>query len=316
VAEARAQLAAVSVDLDPLAHYCHIHGLSPGLLSPEALHAVHSLALPRLRQLFTACGIPATLFAIGEEVERHPEAARALREAHAAGHEIANHSHRHDYALSRRSEAVIAADLARAQEVLTRATGKAPEGFRAPGYTLSPSLYRAVEAAGFDYASSAFPAAPYWLGKAAVMGLLRLKGQASRAILDTPRVLAAPRAPYFPDPAAPYRRGRGRVLELPVTVTPKLRFPVIGTFVATLPAPMVRRLVAACRDLRLFNLELHAVDVLDASDGLPEALVRRQRDLSIPWALKAERLSAVIWQLARERDVVTLGAAAGRFRMV
>lgn len=316
MAAIREQLAAVSVDLDPLRHYCHIQGLSPGLLSNEAHQAVHALALPRLRQLFSACGIPSTLFAIGAEVERFPEAGRALRDAHLEGHEIASHSHAHDYALSRRPEPEIRADLARAQEVLTRAVGVAPTGFRAPGYTLSPALYRAIEDTGFTYASSAFPAAPYWLGKAAVMGLLRLRGQPSRAILDTPRVLAAPRTPYHPDPSAPYRRGAGRVLELPVTVTPLSRFPVIGTFVATLPGTVVRRMVDACRDLRLFNLELHAVDVLDAGDGLPEALVRRQRDLAVPWSLKAERLRAVIRQLARERDVVTLGAAASALRMV
>lgn len=310
------RLLSVSVDLDPLHHYCHLHGLPDSLIGDSLKEAVHTLALPRLFSLFDGLGVPVTLFAIGREVERFAMAGPTLRTAHHRGHEIANHSFAHDYAISRRAPEVIEADLSRAQEVLTRAVGVAPVGFRAPGYTLSPELYRAVEAQGFEYGSSAFPAAPYWLAKAGVMGGLRLLGRPSAAILDSPRVLLAPRQPYRPDPAQPYQRGRGQVPELPITVTPRLRFPVIGTFVATLPFAVTRRLLTACGDLSLFNFELHAVDALDAADGLPPELVRRQRDLAVPCQVKLGRLGAAIRTLARERDVVTLRTAAGAFRMV
>lgn len=310
------RLLSVSVDLDPLHHYCHLHGLPDSLIGDSLKQAVHTTALPRLLSLFEGLGIPVTLFAIGREVERFSMAAATLRTAHRKGHEIGNHSFAHDYAISRRDPEVIEADLSRAQEVLTRAVGAAPVGFRAPGYTLSPDLYRAVERQGFAYGSSAFPAAPYWLAKAGVMGGLQLLGRPSAAILDSPRVLLAPRHPYRPDPSQPYRRGAGKVVELPVTVTRRLRFPLIGTFLATLPLAVTRPLLASCRDLPLFNLELHAVDALDAGDGLPPELVRRQRDLAVPCRVKLGRLVTVIRTLARERDVVTLRTAAGAFRMV
>lgn len=310
------RLLSVSVDLDPLHHYCQLHGLPESLISDSVKEAVHNTALPRLRSLFDGLGIPATLFAIGREVERSSVAAASLRAAHRQGYEIGNHSFSHDYALSRFAPDRIEADLARSQEVLTHAVGVPPVGFRAPGYTLSPALYRAVERQGFAYGSSAFPAAPYWLAKAGVMGGLRLLGRPSAAILDSPRVLLAPRIPYLPDPSQPYRRGQGGVLELPITVTPRLRFPVIGTFVATLPQVVTRRLLAACADLPHFNLELHAVDALDAGDGLPPELVRHQPDLAVPCHVKLGRLATAIRTLARERDVVTLGTAAAAFRMV
>ena len=217
---------------------------------------------------------------------------------------------------SRRAPADIHADLSRAQAVLGAAVGEAPVGFRAPGYTLSPALYRALEIQGFRYASSVFPAAPYWAAKAAVMGALAVLGRPSKAILDSPRVLAAPLGPYRPDPDQPYRRGSGQVLELPVTVTPLGRFPVIGTFVATLPEAVTRSLVSLCRDVPHFNFELHAVDVLDASDGLPPELVAQQRDLGVPWTLKAERLLALFRRVARERDAISLRDAAAAFPMV
>jgi peptidoglycan-N-acetylglucosamine deacetylase len=131
-------------------------------------------------------------------------------------------------------------------------------------------------------------------------------------VLDSPRVLLAPRVPYRPDPSAPYRRGEGRVLELPVSVTPGLRFPVIGTFVATLPPALTRSLYRACRRDALFNLELHAVDALDVTDGIPEPLARHQRDLRVPARAKLARLEALLQQIVAEREVLPLGQAAER----
>jgi hypothetical protein len=131
-------------------------------------------------------------------------------------------------------------------------------------------------------------------------------------VLDTPRVLLAPREPYRPHPAAPYRRGEGSVLELPITVTPGLRFPVIGTFVATLPERLTRSLYRACRRAVHFNLELHAVDALDVTDGIPAPLARHQRDLRVPAALKLSRLEALLRLMQPEREVLPLAEAAER----
>lgn len=304
------RLASISVDLDSLHHYCRIHGLPESLLDARARGLVYGAAVPRFRALLEELGLPATLFAIGEDVEQDGQAAPALHAAHAAGHEVASHSHSHDYALTRRPAGEIAADLARADQVLEQAVGVRPVGFRAPGYTLDAALYAAQVARGHAYGSSAFPAAPYWAAKAAVMGAMRLLGRRSRAVLDTPRVLLAPRTPYRPDPAQPYRPGQGPVLELPVAVTRGVRFPFIGTFAATLPTAATRVLYGGCADLPHLNFELHAVDLLGAEDGLPAELVRRQRDLALPVALKRERLRQVFSWMRRDRDVVVLRQAA------
>ena len=309
--DASVSLASVSVDLDSLPHYCRIHGLDEALLDARARRLVYDVALPRLLECFAGAGAPATLFAIGEDLAL-PGAGAALAAARAAGHEVASHSFSHDYALSRLAPEAILEDLARADAALQAATGAAPVGFRAPGYTLSAALYRACEARGYRYASSTFPAAPYYAAKAAVMGALALAGRPSRSVLDSPRVLLAPRTPYLPDPESPYRRGEGRVLELPVSVTPGLRFPVIGTFVATLPETVTASLYRACRRDPLFNLELHAVDALDASDGIPAALVRRQRDLRVKASVKLGRLAALLARVRAERELLPLCQAAER----
>jgi peptidoglycan/xylan/chitin deacetylase (PgdA/CDA1 family) len=303
------RLASISVDLDSLHHYCRIHGLPESMLDARARGLVYSTAVPRFRELLRDVGAPGTFFAIGEDLA-DARASEALREAHASGIEVASHSFSHDYALTRRSPASIHEELVRAEEAILAATGERPVGFRAPGYTLNAALYAATAERGYLYGSSTFPAVPYYAAKAAVMGALALAGRPSRSILDSPRVLLAPRTPYRPDPAQPYRRGSGAVLELPMTVTPGVRFPFIGTFAATLPLPAIRAAWSACRGDTFFNFELHAVDVLDANDGIPPELVRQQRDLRVVSARKMERLATIFRWLKQDADVVTLRTAA------
>jgi peptidoglycan-N-acetylglucosamine deacetylase len=304
-------LAAISVDLDSLPHYCRIQGLPETMLDDRARGLVATHAVPRFLELFEAVRIQATFFVIGSELS-DPQLCSALRAAHAAGIELASHSDSHDYSLSRQGFDACLADLTRAEEQMVVQLGVRPVGFRAPGYTLSPALLQAAIVRGYSYDSSAFPAAPYYLAKASVMGALALLGRPSRAILDTPAVLLAPRVPYRPDGLAPYSRGKAPLLELPVTVTPRTRLPCIGTFAVAAPLPLVKAAFDACARDALFNFELHALDVLDASDGIPAALVAQQRDAAIPAARKLARLETLFARLGEGRERVTLAQAAKR----
>lgn len=298
------RLAAVSVDLDSIAHYCRIQGLSPESLDERARQLVYSVAVPRFLELFSKAQIPATFFAIASEADP------ALKHASDNGVEIASHSFSHDYRLSRWSLADIKADLQKAHETLTQCTGKAPVGFRAPGYTLSPALLQAIVEQGYAYDSSVFPAAPYWAAKAAVMGALTILGRPSKAVLDSPSVLAAPRGPFYPGESAPYRRGNLRLLELPISVTPGLRVPFIGTFATSAPWFWVESAFRSLKQEPLFNFELHAIDVLDVSDGAPPELARQQRDLWVPAAQKISRISELFHRLKDSFECVTLAQAS------
>jgi peptidoglycan-N-acetylglucosamine deacetylase len=302
---------AASVDLDSLPHYCRIQGLPETLLDEKARALVGSTAIPRLREVFEAAKVPVTFFTIGEDLAE-PATAQAVGEAHRAGVEIASHSFAHDYALARRSPAEIDDDLSRAELAILKVTGKKPRGFRAPGYTLSPTLLQVLAARGYRYDASAYPAAPYYLAKAGIMAALKVLGRPSRSVLDRPRVLLAPREPYRPDLEEPYARGTAPLLELPVAVTRALRFPFIGTAVTAFPWPVIRRAWKDLADLSLIDFELHAIDALDVSDGLPEALVRQQRDARIPARDKLSRIAEVLRWARDQREVMTLGRAAAR----
>jgi hypothetical protein len=303
------RVAAISVDLDSLPHYCRIHGLPDELLTSDQRQLIYTRALLRFGELFAKLGLPATYFAVGADLE-DPVAAHALASARAGGVEIASHSFAHDYALTRRTPAEIFTDLARADAAISAAVGQKPRGFRAPGYTLTAPLYAAVCEQGYLYDSSVFPATPYYLAKALVMGGLALTGRPSRAVLDRPRVLGAPLEPYRPDPEEPYRRGAGSAIELPMAVTPLGRIPFIGTFAVTLPWPAVLWAYSRVRRELFLNFELHAVDLLDASDGIPSELVRRQRDLGVPWPTKRARMEELFRRLRDDYPLATLADAA------
>lgn len=308
------RLSALSVDLDSLTHYCRIQGLPDSILDERALGLLAEKAIPRLLELFAAVNAPATFFVIGNDVGL-PGMKRALIASQAAGVELASHSFSHDYELSRRSQADIEADLIRCEDALAE-VGAKPSGFRAPGYTLSPALLKAVASRGYEYDSSTFPAAPYYLAKASVMGVLAALRRPSRAVLDSPTVLLAPRTPYRPSLDAPYSRGDSALVELPMAVAPITRLPFIGTFATTMPWPLVEATFRTLRRDTLFNFELHAIDVLDASDGVPRELARQQRDLAVPARVKMERLGKLFAWLGADRDRVTVLEAARRLRAV
>jgi hypothetical protein len=299
----------VSIDLDEIACYAQIHGLE----SAAASHAVYDVALERARVFAAALTLPLTLFVVASDLER-PANAHTLRGFVREGHEIGNHSLDHLYDLTRRSEAEQERQVAGANERLKDVLGVSPSGFRAPGYTVTDELLGVVRRSGLSYDSSVFPSPPYFAAKAARLLSMKAKGQSSRAVLDTPRVLRAPTSPYRI--GEPYwRPGRG-LLELPIQVAGPLRVPFIGTALSLLGPNAARLLARTLVGTELVNLELHGVDFLEARD-VPEALLAVQPDLRVPVARKLETLEGVLGLFRKSGyTTVRLDAAAQAFAQV
>ncbi len=280
-------ICAISVDLDEIPNYCAIHGVS---LPDVDAHAVYDRALERLSGWAGKHEIPLTLFAVASDLRRM-ESAQALTALSRAGHEIGNHSLDHLYDLTRRDRDEMLAQVRGAQDLIEQATGSRPAGFRAPGYVTTQRLYEVLSESGLEYSSSVFPCPWYYSAKAAAIGLKRVLGRRSASLVDDPRVLLAPTRPYHVG-APYYRRGQG-IMELPIQVTPWLRLPYIGTSVM-MGGPrgaawLSRRVVKS----ELINLELHGIDVLDATDGL-QSLARHQPDVRIAVEKKLESLDQVV----------------------
>jgi hypothetical protein len=308
---------AVSVDLDSIACYYKIHGLGP---PPDDLdHVILERALPRAAALFASRKIPVTWFVVGRDVDgdaplpdrdRRAANGKHLGELAARGDELGNHSYSHLYELARLDANIVDTEIAECDRVL-RAIAGPVRGFRAPGYDVSPAMLDSLARHGYRYDSSIFPAPAYYAAKAAVMAALAIVRRPSGAVLTNPRALAAPAEPYRPSMTAPWRRGQAPLVELPVAVTPWLRMPAIGTTLLVAPAFLRQRLLAAMASRTLFNFELHGIDFADAdNDGIPGELVQRQPDLRVSIDDKLARLDAMLAELARTADFVTLADAA------
>jgi hypothetical protein len=303
------RLAAVSVDLDEIPCYAAIHGIDAP--DPGAVHAVYRVGVPRFEALFAGLGVSGTFFAIGSDLD-DAAAASAVRRLHRSGHEIGNHSLSHLYDLTRRSDDVMRREVAGGQAAVRVVTGEAPSGFRAPGYTTNNRLLELLAQQGLRYDSSVFPCPGYYAAKAAAITAYGLLGRPSHSVIDDPRVLRCPADPYRLGRPY-YRRGAG-LWELPIGVTSAAtgRLPYIGTAL-TMAGPrgsawLSRRMIGR----PLVNLELHGIDLLDASDGL-EFLAPHQPDLARPLAHKRACLLAALNTLRDAGyEFVTLNEAVQR----
>jgi peptidoglycan-N-acetylglucosamine deacetylase len=101
---------------------------------------------PAVLEALAAAQAKATFFVLGRQVEAHPELARALV---AGGHEIALHGYDHRFTRAFLRSAM-AADLARAEEVIHAVCGVRPRLYRPPAGLVVPSLLDAARARGLE----------------------------------------------------------------------------------------------------------------------------------------------------------------------
>ncbi len=98
-------------------------------------------------------GVKGTFFCIGENVERHPELARALVER---GHTVGGHTASHR-SLLLAGPAEVRREIEGGQEALRRATGKAPVFFRCPRGYKNPLVARVVRRLGLRLVGYSYP---------------------------------------------------------------------------------------------------------------------------------------------------------------
>ncbi len=106
--------------------------------------------LPRILDLLRGSAIRASFFVPAWVAERYPEAVAAIA---AAGHEVGSHGDVHERVteLDAAQEEKV---LRRSLEVLARAAGRRPAGYRAPAWQLSERTLALVARHGFEYSSN------------------------------------------------------------------------------------------------------------------------------------------------------------------
>ncbi len=128
--------------------------LASGQTSPTTLSAADFGAqsgLPRILELLDRHNIPATFFIPAVSAMLHPEMIPAIMKRNR--HEIGVHGWIHESppALGPGEEERL---LTQAIDYLTKATGKRPVGYRAPGWAFSANTLGLIRKAGFFYDSS------------------------------------------------------------------------------------------------------------------------------------------------------------------
>ncbi|HEX8853291.1 MAG TPA: polysaccharide deacetylase family protein [Pyrinomonadaceae bacterium] len=265
----RKPLASLSLDLDNKWSYMKTHGDAGWESFPSYLDVV----VPRVLDFLAARDLKITFFIVGQDaaLERNRE---PLARLSAAGHEIGNHSFRHEPWLHLYSPTELDEELQRAEEHIERATGARPRGFRGPGFSLSHETLRALARRGYEYDASTFPTFLGPLARAYYFMTARLDD----AEMEKRRELFGKFGEGF-RPLKPYRwRVDGStIVELPVTTMPLARVPIhvsyllyLGQFAPRLALLYFRTALALARATGTqVSLLLHPLDFLGAED-VPE----------------------------------------------
>ncbi len=284
--------AAINVDIDSLHLYYRIHGLDEA----RATNAVWERGVTRFAELFAELGVKATFFVVASDLDRWP-AARAIAEQLARdGHELASHSLTHPYDLVRQHDRSVRTELEHSKEIIAEVRGAPCTGFRAPGYTMTARVLGLLRAAGYRYDSSIFPCPPYYLAKLAVMASMLVRGKRSESIVGPPSVMWEGRMPHL----------REGIVELPITVLPGVRFPIIGTSLLMMGERGYGLVKPLLMRVPFVNLELHGIDMCDLeADGIDPVLLK-QPDLRVPLRAKLALFRRVFQDLRDGLGVRTL----------
>ena len=297
-------IASLSLDLDNEWAYLMTHGNTAWKSYPTYLPVV----VPRILDVLERLGLTISFFVVGADAARS-ENQEFVRSLATAGHEIANHSFRHQPWLHLYTKKEIIDEFSRTEEALGEATGQQVVGFRGPGYSLSPDVLDVLVERGYEYDASTLPT---YIGPVSRAFYFR-----SAQLTDEQR---AERSLLFGSwreglrPLKPYNwrtNNGGSMLEIPVSTLPGGRVPIHISYLLYLAA--VRPQVAtayfatALRICKIAGVEpsilLHPLDFLGADDVSTLSFFPA---MSMGGERKTELVEGYLRQLAQTCEIVSM----------
>jgi hypothetical protein len=260
-------IASLSLDLDNKWSYMKTHG-DPGW---ESLPSYLDIVIPRVLKLLGERDLKITFFVVGLDAaqERHHEVLRSLV---SAGHEIGNHSFRHEPWLHLYSSAQLREEIEQAEEAIEKATGTCPIGFRGPGFSLSATLLEVLASRGYMYDASTFPtylgplARAYYFFKSPISD--------GKEKEQRQKLFGSLSDGFRPNCAYRWHMSGRELIEIPVTTMPMFRLPIhlsyllyLSAFSASLALAYWEAALLLCRVSRVQpSLLLHPLDFLGCDD--------------------------------------------------
>ena len=145
-------LLSLSLDLDNQWSYMKSHGEKGW----EAYPSYFDIFVPHILKVLEELNLKITFFIVGQDAsfERNHQYLKALADA---GHDIANHSFKHETWLHLYSREELVAEINAAHDIIESVTGVAPNGFRGPGFSWSNTLLEVLNEKGYLYDASTLP---------------------------------------------------------------------------------------------------------------------------------------------------------------
>jgi peptidoglycan-N-acetylglucosamine deacetylase len=282
-------VASLSLDLDNQWSYMKTHGDAGW----EDYPSYFDLVVPRIIELLQDADTKITFFIVGQDAALEKNHA-ALRQITTAGHEVGNHSFRHEPWLHLYSEAELEQEIDQAEAAIETATGQRPNCFRGPGFSLSRTVIKVLARRGYACDASTFPT---FLGPVARM-VYFMTSKLDKADLEQRNQLFG----TFKDglrPLKPYRlkTETGTLIEIPVTTMPLIKIPIHVSYVLYLStfSPPIAKLyfrfaIAMCKLTGVqLSLLLHPLDFMGHDDNIPEMSFFPAMNLPVSRKLKFMR---------------------------
>lgn len=299
--------ASLSLDLDNQWSYMKTRGDERWKTLPSYLHYV----VPRFLQILAERDQKITVFIVGQDaaIREHHEVLRSIADA---GHEVGNHSFKHEPWLHLYTPAEIEKEIATAEEAIEEATGVRTQGFRGPGFSVSDAVLRTLAARGYNYDCSTFPTFLGPLARAYYFFTAKLSKEQQdvrNQLFGTLRDGLRPIKPYS------WMIGERPLVEIPVTTMPGLRIPIhlsyilyLATYSRAVALAYCRTALAMCAATGVGpSMLLHPLDFVGKGEAEPLAFFPA---MGMAVEEKLFIASKVIDMLRSRFDVVPVGEHA------
>ena len=265
-------------------------------------------AVPRIIDFLKERGLNITFFVVGQDaaLEKNTE---AISQIPAAGHEVANHSFRHEPWLHLYSKEELIEELQKTEDALEKITGVKPKGFRGPGYSVSPTVLEVLADRGYEYDCSILPT--YIAPLARAFFFMKSPGMSAEEREKLKKLYGKFSDGFQTLKPYEWQVGERKIIEIPVTTLPLLKTPVHATYLIYLSTfskfaarSYWKMALKMCKATGVQpSLLLHPLEFLSGED-IPE--LKFFPGMNLPIEEKLELVSEVLEEYQRNFEVVSM----------